>query len=87
MPNPTPTLCGADGCTNPATHQAPRAATEQEATAHWDALEANIRASGNPDYVQNRDDTVVKTEYRCDHPDHAHPGHLEALANQEDTDV
>lgn len=77
--------CGHEsGCTNPATHQYPRDATPDEATAHWDALETNIRESGNPDYTQNRNDTVAKAEFRCDNPDHAHPDHLAALQNQGD---
>lgn len=76
--------CGhEDGCPEDATHQAPRAATDAEAGAHFDAMEANIRSHGQPDYVHNRDDTVTVAEHRCDHPDHAHPGWLVALANQE----
>jgi hypothetical protein len=67
-------------CGEPATHQAPRPATEQEATAHWDAVEANIRASGTPGYVADRTDTVEIADPRCDQ--HPHPEHAEALANQ-----
>ena len=64
---PTPAKpCGEPGCTADATHQHQRPATDTEATAHFDALEANIIASGNPDYVHNRNDTVVIAEYRCD---------------------
>ena len=58
--------CGKPGCTKDATHQHQRDATEAEAKAHWDAVEQNIIASGNPDYVHNRNDTVVIAEYRCD---------------------
>ena len=58
--------CGHDGCTKDATHQHQRPATSDEANAHFDALEQNIIASGNPDYVHNRNDTVTIAEYRCD---------------------
>lgn len=76
-----------DGCTNTATHQIQRDATETEASAHWDAVEQNIRASGNPDHVQNRNDTVTVAEFRCDAPQHADPAYLEAKAREENTDA
>ena len=79
IPGPDVQLCGhPDGCDQPATHQTSRPATEQEAAAHWDALEQNIRAHGNPDHVQNRDDTVTVADHRCDDPAHADPAHLDA---------
>ena len=65
-PAVAPKPCGQPGCTNDATHQHQRPATDAEAKAHWDALEQNIIASGNPDYVHNRNDTVTIAEYRCD---------------------
>lgn len=81
IPGPAEQLCGhPDGCDQPATHQTQRPATDNEATAHWDALEQNIRESGTPDYVQRRDDTVTVAEHRCDDPDHADPAYLDALA-------
>lgn len=76
--------CSKPDCEADATHQTGRPATEQEAAAHWDALEQQIRSHGNPDHVQNRDDTVTIAEYRCD--EHADPAYLEALANQEASD-
>lgn len=79
--NPVP-VCG--DCGAPATHQAPRDATDEEADAHWSALEQNIRESGNPEYVQDRGDTVAVAVHRCD--DHPHPGYAEARANEEPTD-
>lgn len=69
-----------DGCANDATHQTQRPATDQEAAAHWDALEQNIRIHGNPDYIQNRDVTVTVAEHRCDDPGHADPAYLGATA-------
>lgn len=67
-------------CGNPATTQWQRAATPDEAEAHWAALEQNIRASnsGNPavDYTHPRNDEVRKAVFGCpDHPDPA-PGVL-----------
>lgn len=58
--------CGHDNCTEAATHQHQRPATVAEAKAHWDAVEQNIIASGNPDYIQDRNDTVTIAEHRCD---------------------
>jgi hypothetical protein len=78
--------CGhSDGCTNPATHQANRPATPEEAEAHWNALEQHIRSHGNPDYVQNRDGIPAIAELRCDDPQHADPLYLEAKANEQET--
>lgn len=73
-----------DGCAALATHQTARPATDDEAAAHWDGLEQNIRSSGNPEYVQNRNDTATVAEHRCD--EHADPAYLEALARQEQAD-
>lgn len=52
-------------CGAPAETPWPRHATDAEASAHWDALEANIRASGNPGYTQDRTGAVHKTVYGC----------------------
>lgn len=60
------TTCTTPDCTNPATHQTSRPATPAEATAHWDAVEQNIRDSGTPEYTQNRDDTVTIAIHHCD---------------------
>lgn len=46
-----------------------RLATADEAAAHWSALEANIIASGNPNYVQDRSGPVHVTVHGCG--DHA----------------
>jgi hypothetical protein len=51
--------------------QWPRHATSEEAAAHWDALERNIRESGNPGYIQDRTSPVHKPVYGCG--DHALP--------------
>lgn len=75
------TTCGhPEGCTNDATHQVPRPATEAEAAAHYNAIELNIRSSGNPDYVHDRSGEVTVAEHRCDDPEHADAGYLEAMA-------
>lgn len=64
MPVPPCTQCG-----KPAVSQWTRPATDAEAAAHWDQLEAAIRESV-PAYRQNRDDTVLMPEYGCaDHPE------------------
>lgn len=65
-------------CGAPAEMQWRRHATDAEAEAHWAALEANIVASGNPDYVQDRSGPVHVTEYGCgDHALTATCTHLE----------
>lgn len=56
-------------CGAPAEMQWRRHATDAEAEAHWAALEANIIASGNPGYIQDRSGPVHVTEYGCG--DHA----------------
>lgn len=84
---PVPHACHADDCGQPATHQTQRDATEQEATAHWDALERNIIESGNPDYVQDRSNPVNIARFHCDDPDHADPLYLEAKAREAVTDA
>jgi hypothetical protein len=82
-----PTPCGhASGCTEPATHQAPRDATDAEAAAYFDATEQNIRASGTPEYVHDRSGPVTIADFRCSHPDHAHPDYLAALENETASD-
>jgi hypothetical protein len=56
-------------CKGIATHQWQRKATTAEATAHWDAVELNIRAanSGRPDvdYQADRTDTVTVPVHGC----------------------
>lgn len=82
-----PASCGhLDGCTNPATHQTQRPASEAEAEAHWAALERNIRESNSgwpaAEYVHPRTGTVSIAEFRCDLPEHADPVYLEAKARE-----
>lgn len=71
------------GCEKPATHQIQRPATDAEATAHFDALELNIRSHGQPEYVHDRSGDVTVAERRCDDPEHADAAYLEAMAAME----
>jgi hypothetical protein len=52
-------------CSIPSELQWPRHATAAEATAHFDALENNILASGNPGYVQDRSGQVQLPVHAC----------------------
>lgn len=56
-------------CSEPAEMQWPRHAADAEAAAHWNALEANIHASGTPGYIQDRSGDVHVTVHGCG--DHA----------------
>ena len=56
-------------CNAAAEMQWPRHATDGEAAAHWNAIEANIHASGTPGHIQDRSSGVQVAVYGCG--DHA----------------
>jgi hypothetical protein len=68
--NPHLNTCHA--CPQTAAFQWQRRGTDEEHTAHWDALEAHIRTANSGradvDYVQDRTDTIAVSVFGC--PDH-----------------